>query len=288
MNTLYLKYAIEVERTGSISQAAENLFMAQPNLSKAIKELESDLGIEIFERSSRGVRLTPSGEEFLKYAENVLEQLEKMEGLSKKNVSSDSGLSVCIPYGCLSDKLIQLFNDARKSFGITLSEADTLQTIENVSDGSFKFGIIRYKTAFDEIFADYLSDKKLESVRWRKIEGVILFSEKSTFELRSMNELFCTDCLLPNENMNKKSKVHKTIVNGSGAFEVLSHCSDMYMRCAPVSAETLTRYGLVQCENPEENYTELLIYRKGYKLSKTDNRYIEQLYAAFREIGTAL
>lgn len=288
MNTLYLKYAVEVERTGSISQAAENLFMAQPNLSKAIKELESDLGIEIFERSSRGVRLTPSGEEFLKYAENVLEQLEKMEGLSKKNISDDSSISICIPYGCLSDKMIQLFNDARKSFGITLSEADTLQAIENVSDGSFKFGIIRYKTAFNEIFTDYLSEKKLESVKWRKTEGVILFSEKSTLDLHSMNKLFCADCSFPSKNMNKKTKAHKAIVHGSGAFEVLSHCSDMYLYCAPVSAETLTRYGLVQCENPEENYTELLIYRKGYKLSKSDNKYIEQLHAAFREIGTAL
>lgn len=288
MNTLYLKYAVEVERTGSISQAAENLFMAQPNLSKAIKELESDLGIEIFERSSRGVRLTPNGEEFLKYAENVLEQLEKMEGLSKKHISDDSSISICIPYGCLSDKLIQLFNDARKSFGITLSEADTLQAIENVSDGNFKFGIIRYKTAFDEIFADYLAEKKIESVKWRKTDGVILFSEKSTLDLRSMNELFYTDCSFPNGNVNKKSKPHKTIVHGSGAFEALSQCSDMYVRCAPISAETLARFGLSQRTNPEENYTERLIYRKGYKLSKSDNKYIEQLHAAFREIGTAL
>ena len=55
MNTLYLKYAVEVESTGSISRAADNLFMAQPNLSKAIKELEAELGIAIFERTSKGV-----------------------------------------------------------------------------------------------------------------------------------------------------------------------------------------------------------------------------------------
>lgn len=288
MNTLYLKYAVEVERTGSISQAAENLFMAQPNLSKAIKELESDLGIEIFERSSRGVRLTSNGEEFLKYAENVLEQLEKMEGLSKKTVSSDSSLSVCIPYGCLSDKVIRLFNDTRKTSGVTLCEADAIQAIENVSDGSFKFGIIRYKSAFDEIFADYLAEKKVESVKWRKTDGVVVFSEKNTSVLSSMNELLHTDCSLPNANMNRKSKKRKTIVYGNSAFEFLSRCSDMYMRCAPVSAETLTRFGLVQRTNPEENYTERLVYRRGYKLSKTDNKYIEQLCAAFGEIGTAL
>ena len=53
MNTLHFKYAVEVERTGSISQAAENLFMAQPNLSKAIRELEDTLGITIFKRTSK-------------------------------------------------------------------------------------------------------------------------------------------------------------------------------------------------------------------------------------------
>ena len=52
MNTQHLKYAVEVERTGSITQAADNLYMAQPNLSKAIKELEDTLGISIFRRTS--------------------------------------------------------------------------------------------------------------------------------------------------------------------------------------------------------------------------------------------
>lgn len=288
MNTLYLKYAVEVERTGSISQAAENLFMAQPNLSKAIKELETDLGIEIFERSSRGVRLTPSGEEFLKYAENVLEQLEMMEGLSKKTFSDDSEFSLCIPYGCLSDKLIRLFNDAQSSLGAVLSEAGTVQTIDNVSDGSFKFGIIRYNTAFDELFTGYINERKLESVRWRTIDGVTLFSEKNMPCAQFISELFCGDRSLPIENMNKKIRANKTVVYGSAVFEILSRCPEMYMRCAPVSAETLTRFGLVQHVGTDEKYTERLVYRKGCKLSKADNKYIEKMYTSFGEIGTAL
>ena len=55
MNTLFFKYAIEVEQTRSITKAAENLYMAQPNLSKAIRELEETLGFPIFVRSSKGV-----------------------------------------------------------------------------------------------------------------------------------------------------------------------------------------------------------------------------------------
>ena len=65
MNTLHLKYALEIEKTGSISQAAQNLFMAQPNLSKAIKDLENELGYVIFKRTSSGVIATEKGAEFL-------------------------------------------------------------------------------------------------------------------------------------------------------------------------------------------------------------------------------
>ena len=55
MNILHMKYAVEVARAGSINKAAETLIIAQPNLSRAIKELESDLGITIFDRSAKGM-----------------------------------------------------------------------------------------------------------------------------------------------------------------------------------------------------------------------------------------
>ena len=65
MNTLHFKYALEVEKTGSITQAADNLYMGQPSLSKAIKELEDTLNIEIFKRSPRGMVPTEEGARFL-------------------------------------------------------------------------------------------------------------------------------------------------------------------------------------------------------------------------------
>ena len=55
MNTLSLRYALEVNRTRSITKAAQNLYMGQPNLSRAIRDLEKDLGIVIFERTTKGV-----------------------------------------------------------------------------------------------------------------------------------------------------------------------------------------------------------------------------------------
>ena len=83
MNLLHLKYAVIVAETNSMTKAAEMLFTAQPNLSRAIKELESGLGITIFRRTPKGMVPTAQGEIFLRYANNVLEQVERMEALGR-------------------------------------------------------------------------------------------------------------------------------------------------------------------------------------------------------------
>ena len=81
MNFLHLKYIAEVERTGSITKAANNLFMGQPNLSKAIKELETETGITIFKRTARGVEPTKKGQVFLEQAKQILSSVEELERL---------------------------------------------------------------------------------------------------------------------------------------------------------------------------------------------------------------
>ena len=97
MNLLHLKYAVEVEKTGSITQAAENLFMGQPNLSKAIKELEAALGMLIFKRTSKGVVATPKGAEFLEKARAILSQIDAIEQEYRPHQEDRVSFSVCIP-----------------------------------------------------------------------------------------------------------------------------------------------------------------------------------------------
>ena len=74
MNFIHLKYAVEIEKAGSVSKAAENLFMGQPNLSKAIKELENEIGVTIFFHTPRGVARTEQGKEFLKKAKELVRE----------------------------------------------------------------------------------------------------------------------------------------------------------------------------------------------------------------------
>ena len=97
MNILHLKYASEIAKTGSLNKAAENLYMGQPNLSRAIKELEESLGITIFRRTSKGIITTPEGEEFLEYARKITSQVEEIESIYKKGKKGRQKLSVCVP-----------------------------------------------------------------------------------------------------------------------------------------------------------------------------------------------
>ena len=78
MNIVYLRYAVAVAKAGSLNKAAEELFIAQPNLSRAIKELEKELGIVIFDRNSKGITLTSDGERLISYGKKIIRQIDNL------------------------------------------------------------------------------------------------------------------------------------------------------------------------------------------------------------------
>ena len=96
MTLAQLRYAITVANADSMSEAARNLFMSQPSLSAAIKELEEETGIELFRRTNRGISLTPDGEEFIGYARQVVEQYELIENkyISKQQTKKKFSVSM--------------------------------------------------------------------------------------------------------------------------------------------------------------------------------------------------
>ena len=79
MTLQQLKYAITVAQTGTITEAAEKLYISQPSLTNAIHELEKEMNIEIFTRTNKGIIVSKDGEDFLGYARQVLEQAEVLE-----------------------------------------------------------------------------------------------------------------------------------------------------------------------------------------------------------------
>ena len=87
MTLQQLKYVITISKSGSMHTAADELFITQPNLSKAIKDLELEMGITIFNRTNKGVLLTDDGTKFLSYARQVVEQANLLEDIYKNKES---------------------------------------------------------------------------------------------------------------------------------------------------------------------------------------------------------
>ena len=87
VNFLYMKYALAIADCGSVNKAAEKLFIDQPNLSRALRELESSLGVKLFIRSAKGTTPTPDGEAFLEYAKTILMQVNTLEEMFKDSGS---------------------------------------------------------------------------------------------------------------------------------------------------------------------------------------------------------
>ena len=176
MNILHMKYAVEVAKAGSINKASEALFIAQPNLSRSIKELEADLGITVFDRSAKGMFLTPEGEDFIARAKKILEEIEDVENTYRGGAVKRK-FSVSVPRASyMSDALANFAKGIGESnVEIFYKETNSSKTIKNILSGDYKLGIIRYAENYDKYFKTMLEEKGLayfESVESAVGEGL--------------------------------------------------------------------------------------------------------------------
>ncbi len=307
MNTKHLKYVIEVDKTCSISQAAENLFMGQPTLSKVIKELEDSLGYSIFERTSRGVTPTQKGQEFLIYAKNILLQVEKIEALSDSSNNDTQNLGITIPRaGYITDAMIRFMADLDESRGINVNvqETNSIQVINNITDGPFHLGIIRYQIEYENYFFNYLIEKQLCYETLWEFEHLALMSvnhplaqcEKiENSELREYTEISYGDTAIPYLVQNNNSKInnntktskHIYIYDWCSQYDILSTIPTTYMWVSPVPEKWLTKYNLMQrrCKVSGHRFKDVFIYSKDYKLTPLERKFIDKISEVKNEVA---
>ncbi|MDR1271417.1 MAG: LysR family transcriptional regulator [Clostridiales Family XIII bacterium] len=298
MNIEYLKYVLEVDRAGSISKAAENLFMRQPNLSKAIKELELTLNITIFNRTFKGVEITPKGREFLRYAKNILMQYEELEALGREDNSDVQSLRLSVPRASyVVDAFTTLLSglDATKPIHIDFFETNALLSIRHVTDGVSDIGVVRCKTDFQNYFTSMFQENNLI---WRPLlefDYLLLMSEKHPLarkdivdgkDLHHYTEIIHGDTAMPHLPAsiteterdptpgNKKVRVYE---RGS-QFDILSRIKDTYMWVSPMPEDLLTRNGLVQkyCTH-SSRFNDIMIRRDNYELNDLEKDFIFRL-----------
>lgn len=151
MTLQQLKYVVTTAKCGSITAAANELFIAQPSLTKAISDLEKEIGIVIFNRQSRGVTVSKDGEIFLGYARGVLEQTALIEEKYMGKDSTKQEFAVSTQhYSFAVNAFVNLIKKyAGKTYDLSLRETETYEIINDVSRLRSEIGIL-YLNDFNE------------------------------------------------------------------------------------------------------------------------------------------
>lgn len=299
MNIMHLRYVMEIAKTKSISKAAENLFMSQPNLSRAIKELESSLKIEIFERSSKGMILTSKGEEFLHYAKKILDEVDEIENLYANPKEEKVNFSISVPRSSYIAKAFTEFSRKLKVEGaceLYYKETNALRAIRNILSSHYNLGIIRYYNNFDSYFRLMLKDKGLTYEIVNEFKPIVVMSKLHDLanrdainlsDLSSYVEIAHADPYVPDMPLQevKKIELPETVSKRIFTFErasqftLLETIHSTYMWGSRVPKDLLDKHNLVEKEVLDCNkiYKDVLIYKTDYLLSDVDKQFLTEL-----------
>jgi DNA-binding transcriptional LysR family regulator len=144
MTLQQIRYAIAVADSSSMNEAAKQLFISQPSLSGSIKDLETEIGLEIFKRTSKGITVTPEGEEFLSYARQIADQYRLMESryIEKKVVKKKFSVSTQ-HYSFAVDAFIKMVGQfGMDEYEFAIHETKTYEVINDVKKHKSELGIL--------------------------------------------------------------------------------------------------------------------------------------------------
>ncbi len=160
MTILQLKYVIAIDEECSMRKAADRLYVSQPGLSSAVRDLEKEIGIQIFERVHNGVVTTAAGASFIAYARNAVEQFEKVEDKYLNGNSDKPTFAVSMQHYTVA---VNAFIDTVREYDLpeyqfSIRETQTSEVIEDVKTLKSEVGVIALsdfnKNTFKKIFAD--------------------------------------------------------------------------------------------------------------------------------------
>lgn len=151
MRIQQLAYLDKIVETGSINEAAKQLFLTQPSLSNAIKELETELGIQLLIRSKIGVSLTEEGREFMLYARQILDQVQLLENRYQHQPKRKQNFSVSAQhYAFVVHAFVELIHSVDATeYQFTLRETETQNILDDLTHFKSELGIL-YLNDFNE------------------------------------------------------------------------------------------------------------------------------------------
>ncbi len=293
MTLQQLKYALTIADCGSMNEAAKQLFISQPSLSETMKELETEIGLDIFLRSNRGIVITPEGEEFLGYARQVTEQFGLLQSkyIDKKVKEK---FSVSTQHYTFA---VKAFVETVKQIGMeqyefAVHETTTISVIENVKNFKSEIGVL-YENDFNEkVLNKMFKENGLEFVELFSCETfVYLWSGHplAKQDVITMEELDEYPCLSFDQGKNnslylaeemKSTYEYRRLIKANDRATLLNLMIGLnaYTLCSGIICEDLNGndYKAVPLKETEKMRIGY-IKRKGAKVSHIGELYIEEL-----------
>ncbi len=207
-----LRYVLKIVEMGSITSAASALFIAQPSLSKAVAELERELGIRIFERSSRGVELTDDGERFIASVRNVIEQADLLEARYKGSAGPRSAFSISAQHDPLVTSAFSqvVRTHASERFEFTLREESVPVIIESVRSQRSELGVLFRSAHNRAALEDAVRGAGLRFAPISSVHPVVLVGKGSPLAAQREARL---------EDLENHLCVEYMVESGAGAFD---------------------------------------------------------------------
>lgn len=294
MTLTQLRYVIAIADTQSMNEAARKLFISQPSLSQAVKELEREIGITLFNRSNRGVRITPEGEEFLGYARQITDQYRLAEEryIEKKNSKKRFGVSM--QHYTFA---VKAFVELVKQFGMdeyefAVHETRTYEVIEDVRNFRSEIGILYLndfnRAVLTKLFQEFgltfheIFDCGIYVYMWK---GHPL-AKKTEIALEELEEY---PCLSFEQGINNSfyfaeevlsTYAYKRLIKANDRATMLNLMVGLngYTLCSGIICEGLN--GLDYCAvrlKSEEIMTIGYVKRKGASISPLGQKYLEEI-----------
>lgn len=294
MTLTQLKYAITVASAKSLNEAARSLFISQPSLSTAVKELEEEIGIELFRRTNRGISLTPEGEEFIGYARQVVEQYRLLESKYIERTETKKKFSVSMQHYTFA---VNAFVEMVKRFGMdeyefAVHETKTYEVIEDVKNFKSEIGVLYINDFNRQVLTKLFHEYHLEfheilqcSIYVYLWKGHPL-ANRQEIELEELAEYPCLSFEQGTYNSFYFAEEvlstydYKRLIKANDRATLLNLMVGLngYTLCSGIICEELngTDYCAVKLKSDEVMSIGYLV-RKGVKISRLGKIYLEEI-----------
>jgi DNA-binding transcriptional LysR family regulator len=294
MTLKQLRYAVTVADTGNITEAAKKLFIAQPSLTAAIRELENEYNITIFTRSNKGIEVTPDGDEFLGYARQVLEQTNLIdERYTGKSTGKQRFCVSAQHYSFAVEAFVELLKKyGGEKYEFHMRESQTYDIIDDVAHLRSEIGVL-YLNSFNEtVIRKTLRDNNLTFTTLFKAKPHVFIGKNSplankksitlddlrpyprlSYEQGSHNSFYFSEEILSTVDCDKE-----IIVKDRATLFNMLIGLDGYTICSGVISEELNGPSIIAKPLKVDDYMEIgYILPSGINISQLADSYISML-----------